>query len=87
MHVSWGKSRRESSGRLPTERGACHGVQPTMTHEMITSAETKSWKLNWLSHPGAPRLCSFNRIFKVFTSPNAHSGRTCKDGKTNLRTA
>lgn len=33
------------------------------------------------------RLCSFNRILKVFTSPNAHNGCTFEDGKADLKTS
>ena len=36
-------------------RGRC-GAQ---THELWDHDLSQSWKLNWLSHPGAPRQCSF----------------------------
>ena len=35
-----------------------HGAQPGRSHnpEIITWAETKSWMLNWLSHPVASMI-------------------------------
>ena len=41
--------------RLPTECRAWHGPDLRTLRLIATWAETKSWTLNWLHHPGAPR--------------------------------
>lgn len=43
---------RKSSSRLPTEQVARGGAR-ALDPEIMTCAETKSWELNQLSHPGA----------------------------------
>ena len=41
------------------------GLEPT-NHEIMTWAETKSWMLNQLSHPGAPEEVFLKKCFTCF---------------------
>ena len=41
-------------GRIPSRLHAGDTGLELMTLEIMTSAETKSWMINPLSHPGAP---------------------------------
>lgn len=74
-----GRAEGENLKQIPCWVRSPMQVLDLMTHEIITEAETKSWTLNWLSYPGAPKiffmLCiySFSRYWLGFTStPGTH---------------
>jgi len=52
-----GQRKRENLQKLPTERGALRGAQ-SHDPEIMTLAKIKSWMLNWINHPGTPKLGS-----------------------------
>ena len=56
-----GKGVERISSRLPAKQGAQRGA---LSHDpkIMTWAETKSRKLNWLHHPGAPKFYTFNKL-------------------------
>ena len=73
IHLFWGRERERApagegqrereTDRSPSSPHAVSAEPDTgldlMTCKIVTGAETKSWMLNQLSHPGAPRRCTF----------------------------
>ena len=57
--MSRGRTESVSIRLYAASEEADMGLTPT-NHEIMTSAETKSWTLNQVSHPGTPR----SNIFK-----------------------
>ena len=54
---AWGKEGQRERGRgtIPNTVSAEPSVGLKLTNrEIMTCAETKSWTVNWLSHPGTP---------------------------------
>ena len=66
VHVhKWNKGREKGRKRIPSR---LHSVSTEpdarlklTNHEIMTSAEIKSWMLNQLSHPGAPGQKSWSQ--------------------------
>jgi len=67
-HVQTGRGgggrERESSGRLSTECRTPREAR-SQDHEIMTRAEIKSQSLNRLSHPGVPKVDTFEMNMKI----------------------
>lgn len=71
---AWGReAEREGERNFRRLCTNCRAQRGAQSHDpkIRTWAETKSWTLNWLRHPGAPFLIKFKTFFFLPQNPNS----------------
>ena len=60
--ASWGGAEK----RKGEPQAGCRTRHGALTHEPWDHDLSRSWKLNWLSHPGAPLMFPFKECWRFF---------------------